>query len=504
MRKTALIILDGWGHGKEDDSNAIHLANTPFMDSLYKKYPNAELITYGEEVGLPAGQMGNSEVGHLNIGAGRIVYQDFQRINKVIADNLLGANPQLQACFKYCLSRKRPLHLMGLVSQGGVHSHQEHLFEIMRLAKLSGINEIFVHAFTDGRDCDPKSALEDFKVLEAKCLEYGAKVATVSGRYYAMDRDNRWERIAKAYNAMVHSKGETAPSSIACIENSYQNGVTDEFILPTVIVEEGKVIGQMDEGDAVLCFNFRTDRCREITIALTQKDIPSHQMEKLNLEYFTMTRYDKNFESVEVLFEKDNLTNTLGEWLSKNNKTQIRIAETEKYPHVTFFFSGGREEPFMDEERVLCASPKVATYDLKPEMSAPCISEKIVEKIKNDPSDFICLNFANPDMVGHTGVPEAVIKAVETVDLKLEKIVNEGLKQDYSFLIIADHGNADCIKNPDGSPHTAHTLNPVPVICIHPKVKKVENGKLADVAPTILHMMGIPPAPEMTGNVLIS
>lgn len=503
MRKTALIILDGWGHGKADDSNAIHMANTPFMDSLYKKYPHAELVTYGESVGLPEGQMGNSEVGHLNIGAGRIVYQDFQRINKSISENILGANPKLQDCFHYCLNRKKPLHLMGLVSQGGVHSHQEHLFEILRLAHLAGLKKVFVHAFTDGRDCDPHSAREDFKLLEAKCLEYGAKIATVSGRYYAMDRDNRWERIAKAYHCIAHSKGNLAPSSLSCIETSYENGVSDEFILPTVIVEEGKAIAQINDGDAVLCFNFRTDRCREITIALTQANFEEYQMEKLRLEYFTMTRYDKNFKNVSVLFDKDNLSNTLGEWLSKHNKTQIRIAETEKYPHVTFFFSGGREEPFMDEERILCASPKVATYDLQPEMSAACICEKIVEKIKNDPADFICLNFANPDMVGHTGVKEAIIKAVETVDLKLEKIIDEGLKKEYSFLIIADHGNADCIKNPDGTPHTAHTTNPVPVICIHPKTKIIRNGKLADVAPTILHMMGLPPAPEMNGEVLI-
>jgi 2,3-bisphosphoglycerate-independent phosphoglycerate mutase len=499
-----LIILDGWGLGDHSKSDAIFNANTPFMDELLATRPNATLKTCGEDVGLPEGQMGNSEVGHLNIGAGRIVYQELTRINKSIQEGDFYKNAILLDALKKAKSTNVKLHLIGLVSKGGVHSSQEHIYALCKMAKEHGLEDVFIHAFTDGRDCDPKSGLGFINELETELKKHTGKIASLIGRYYAMDRDNRWERIKLAYDLLVHGKGTAFESASAGIESSYNLGKTDEFIDPIVITENGNPIAKIEENDVVICFNFRTDRPREITAALTQRDFHEFNMHKLNLHYYTMTNYDSTFENIKVIFEKDNLYNTLGEVLSKLDKTQVRIAETEKYPHVTFFFNGGREEKFEYENRILVNSPKVATYDLQPEMSAYQVRDEIVECMKTDHPNFFCLNFANPDMVGHTGNYQAIIKAVETVDSCLKDVVTTGLEKGYEFLVIADHGNADYAINSDGTPNTAHSLNPVPVILIsNEKGLTIKDGILADVAPTILRRLKIAAPMEMTGNSLV-
>ena len=499
-----LIILDGWGIGDKSKSDAVFNANTPFMDSLIANHPHAKLSTSGEDVGLPDGQMGNSEVGHMNIGAGRIVYQELTRINKSIRDGEFYKNEVLLEAIHTAKKDNVALHLIGLVSKGGVHSNQEHIYAICKLAKQEGLENVFIHAFTDGRDCDPKSGLAFIDELQTELDKSVGKIASIVGRYYAMDRDNRWERVKFAYDAMVNAVGTSYTSAKEAIQTSYSNDKTDEFIEPCIITENGNPIATIKEGDVVLSFNFRTDRPREITIALTQKDFPEVNMKKLNLQYYTMTNYDATFENIKVLFEKDNLQYTLGEVLAKVDRSQVRIAETEKYPHVTFFFNGGREEPFTLESRIMVNSPKVATYDLQPEMSAVEVKDKIIESINNDQPNFICLNFANPDMVGHTGVYDAIVKAVETVDSCLKEVVEAGLKHEYEFLVIADHGNADFVINADGSPNTAHSLNPVPVVLVsNQKGLTLKDGILADVAPTILRRLGISAPMEMTGTSLV-
>jgi 2,3-bisphosphoglycerate-independent phosphoglycerate mutase len=503
-KKVALLILDGWGCGNKTKSDAIYNANTPFYDSCLQKYPHSYLKTFGGFVGLPDGQMGNSEVGHLNIGAGRVVYQDFAKINKAVEENTIAKNEALLAAFDYAKKNNVAVHFIGLVSDGGIHSHQNHLYKLCELANLHQVPKAFVHAFTDGRDCDPKSGLGFIEILENKIKNTKCQLASVVGRYYAMDRDNRWERVKMAYDLMVHGTGEHSINMVESMRASYQNNVTDEFIKPLVKVNNAnQPIGNIQPNDVVISFNFRTDRCREITVALTQKDMHEHNMSTLPLYYVTMTNYDKTFQNIHVMFDKDNLTNTLGEVLEKNNKTQIRIAETEKYPHVTFFFSGGREKPFTGEKRILINSPKVATYDLQPEMSAEEVTTSILAEIEKADTDFICLNFANPDMVGHTGVYEAIIKAVEKVDSCAERIVKLGTSKGYSFIIIADHGNADFAINEDGTPNTAHSTNLVPCILIDNDYKNIKDGKLADVAPTILKLLNIEPAKEMDGECLI-
>ena len=502
-KKLALIILDGWGYGRKDKSDSIFQSKTPVFDQLIKNYPNSKLLTDGEHVGLPAGQMGNSEVGHLNIGAGRVVFQDLVKINQAVYDNSIANNKELLDAFGYAKKEGKQVHFIGLISDGGIHSHQNHLIKLCEVAAELGINETFIHAFTDGRDTDPNSGLEFLKNVQEKLSKTGAKIASICGRYYAMDRDLRWERIKFAYDALVKGKGNFALDPIEAISKSYEEGITDEFIKPIVIKKTDGALAKINQGDVVICFNYRTDRCREITRALCQEDFIEHGMERLDLYYVTMTNYDESFKDVHVLFSKDNLKNTLGEVISNSGRSQIRIAETEKYPHVTFFFSGGRETPFKGEKRLMASSPKVATYDLKPEMSAEEVKTKIISEIENNQPDFICLNFANPDMVGHSGVQEAIIKAVETVDKFTGEIVNIGVTHDYSFLIIADHGNADYTQNDDGSPNTAHTTNPVPVILIDGDYKTINAGKLADIAPTILKIMDIDIPEEMNGNILV-
>lgn len=502
-KKVALLILDGWGHGDHTKSDGIFNANTPFVDSLEKNYPNAELLTDGEHVGLPAGQMGNSEVGHLNIGAGRIVYQELTRINKAIKDGEFQTNKILNEAFDYALAKDKKVHLIGLVSTGGVHSSQEHIYALCDLAKAKGLNKVFIHAFTDGRDCNPTTGAGHIAALEKHLKNSSGKIASVIGRYYAMDRDKRWERIKLAYDLLVQGTGESVASATEAIEKSYQREITDEFIKPFVIEENGKPVATIEEGDVVISFNFRTDRCREITMALTQQDFPDFGMKKMDLYYVTMTNYDDTFQGVRVVFEKDNLENTLGEVVSVKGLSQVRIAETEKYPHVSFFFSGGREKEFAGERRIMVPSPKVATYDLKPEMSAVEITDAICEDMKQNAPDFICLNFANTDMVGHTGVYPAILKAAETVDRCVRRVVEAGKAQGYSFVIIADHGNSDYCINTDGTPNTAHSLNPVPLIILDDSVSHVENGILADVAPTILSLMGLEIPAEMTGKILV-
>lgn len=502
-KKVALLILDGWGHGDKTKSDAIFNANTPFVDSLEKNYPNAELLTDGENVGLPAGQMGNSEVGHLNIGAGRIVYQELTRINKAIREGEFQKNKILLNAFQHAKKENKKVHFFGLVSTGGVHSSQEHIYALCDLAKTQGLTNVFIHAFTDGRDCNPTTGLAHIQNLQNHLKNSVGKIASVIGRYYAMDRDNRWPRIQLAYDLMVNGKGEEITNPIEAIQKSYSAEITDEFIKPFVVVENNKPVAKIEEGDVVISFNFRTDRCREITTALTQKDMPEFGMKKLNLHYVTMTNYDSTFKNVNIVFETDNLNNTIGEIVSKAGLTQVRIAETEKYPHVSFFFSGGREKEFSGERRIMIPSPKVATYDLQPEMSAREITSAICDDMEKNAPNFICLNFANTDMVGHTGVYSAILKAAEEVDGCVKKLVEKGKSLGYSFVIIADHGNSDFAINPDGSPNTAHSLNPVPIIILDDNVKKVENGILADVAPTILHLMGIEKPGEMTGKVLV-
>ncbi|SDW95090.1 phosphoglycerate mutase [Hydrobacter penzbergensis] len=503
--KVILVIMDGWGLGKVPYADAIQHAKVPFVSSLYQKYPNTTLITCGEDVGLPDGQMGNSEVGHLNLGAGRIVYQELQRINVAIRTGEFAKNEVLLNAIRYAKNNNKPLHLLGLVSDGGVHSHTSHLKAICDVCKAEGLNQVFIHAFTDGRDTDPKSGLGFITSLEEHLKQSAGTIASVSGRYYAMDRDKRWERVKLAYDCLVKGEGPVATSAIAAIEQSYAAEVTDEFIKPTVIVDQTQQpLALIKDGDVALCFNFRTDRCREITEVLTQQDHADFGMRKLNLHYTTMTLYDHKFQNVNVVFENDNLNNTLGEVLAANGKKQIRIAETEKYPHVTFFFSGGREDVFPGESRIMVPSPKVATYDLQPEMSAFEITDKLIPEIEKESADFICLNYANTDMVGHTGVFTAAIKAAETVDACVKRVVEAGLAHGYTIFLTADHGNADFMINEDGSPNTAHTLNLVPFFIIDKEWKgAVKSGKLGDLAPTILTVMGLPIPKEMTGNVLI-
>ncbi|MFT3845649.1 MAG: 2,3-bisphosphoglycerate-independent phosphoglycerate mutase [Lacibacter sp.] len=502
QKKAILVIMDGWGLGQVKSADAIQNANVPFVSSLYSKYSNTTLTTCGEAVGLPDGQMGNSEVGHLNLGAGRIVYQELQRIHVAVRSGEFAANPTLNASIDYAISNNKPLHLIGLVSDGGVHSHTSHLKAITSLCKAKGLTNVFVHAFTDGRDTDPKSGLAYLTDLQAHLVQSTGTIASVIGRYYAMDRDKRWERVKLAYDALVNGTGEKTDDVLKAVEASYVNGVTDEFLKP--ILNSNAVNSSIKEGDAVICFNFRTDRCREITQVLTQQDMPEFGMKKMKLHYTTMTEYDKTYKDVNVVFATDNLTQTLGEVLEENGLRQIRIAETEKYPHVSFFFSGGREKPFEREQRIMIPSPKVATYDLQPEMSAIEVTDAIVPEIEDETADFICLNYANADMVGHTGVFSAAEKAVETVDKCVERVVKAALEHDYAVFILADHGNADYMINEDGTPNTAHTLNPVPLILVDRSWKgKLKPGKLGDIAPSILKMMGLPIPKEMTGHVLL-
>ena len=501
-RNTILIILDGWGHGDKSKSDAIFQAKTPFIDKLYETYPHSELLTDGEKVGLPNGQMGNSEVGHLNIGAGRIVHQDLVKINHACDDNSISKNVNLNKSFDYVIENNCSLHLMGLVSDGGIHSHKNHLYKLIYLAKSRGVKNIYVHAFTDGRDCDPNSGINFIKELNDSLS--GASLATVSGRYYAMDRDSRWERIKKSYDAMVLGYGEKTSDIIKSIQHFYDQNITDEFIPPIVCLDnEGNSIGQINDGDAVICFNFRTDRCREISSVLCQKNMQEYEMKKLDLHFTTMTNYDSTFSNVNVIFEKSNLQNTLGEIIEEYNLKQTRIAETEKYPHVTYFFSGGREKKFIGEKRIMVESPKVATYDQKPEMSAYELVEETILEIKKHTPDFICLNFANPDMVGHTGKIDAIIQAIEVVDKCTEKVVEVAIHKNYNIIIIADHGNADFVLNNDGTFNTAHTTNPVPCFLVNTQYEKVNNGILSDVAPTVLKLMGIEKPNEMTGKSLV-
>lgn len=499
------MILDGWGIATNKAVSAVDSANTPFINSLYGKYPHSKLEASGLAVGLPAGQMGNSEVGHMNIGAGRVVYQDLVRINKSIEEKELDNNPVLLDAFKYAKENNKNVHFIGLLSDGGVHSHTEHLKGLITIANNQKIKNLFVHAFTDGRDTDPKGGAAYLKDLIGHMAKTTGKLASIIGRYYSMDRDKRWERVKLAYDLLVKGVGEKTLDPIKSIQKSYENNVTDEFIKPIVIVDESqKPIATIQEDDVVLCFNFRTDRGREITEVLTQKDFPEQQMKALSLYYVTLTNYDDTFKNVRPVFDKDNLEKTIGEVVAEAGKNQIRIAETEKYPHVTFFFSGGRELPFKNEKRLLCPSPKVATYDLKPEMSANDIKDKIIPELNKQEVDFICLNFANPDMVGHTGVFEAAVRACETVDACAQDVTKAALKNGYSIIIIADHGNADMMINEDGSPNTAHTTNLVPCILVDDTYKgKLKNGKLGDLAPTILTLMGITIPNQMTGNILL-
>ncbi len=502
-KKVILIIMDGWGLGKVRESDAIQHANVPFVSSLYSKYPHTTLVTCGKAVGLPEGQMGNSEVGHLNLGAGRVVYQELERINVAIEKGEFQKNETLLNSLNYAKENNKPLHLLGLVSNGGVHSHVNHLKAITSVCKEKNIDNVYVHAFTDGRDTDPKSGEGFLKDLQEHLNRTSGKIATITGRYYAMDRDKRWERVKIAYDALVHRKGTITGNIISSVESSYNNNVTDEFLLP--IINEQTPESAIKDGDAVICFNFRTDRCREITEVLTQRSFPEYEMKTLELNYTTMSRYDHSFKNVNVIFENDDLVNTLGEILEANHKKQIRISETEKYPHVTFFFSGGREIPFDGESRIMIPSAKVATYDLKPSMSANEVTDALLPEIKNKTADFICLNYANTDMVGHTGVWDAVIKAAEVVDKCVEKIVTAGLENGYTIFLTADHGNADYMVNPDGTPNTAHTLNLVPFFILDNDWKgEIKEGKLGDLAPTILTMMQLPIPPQMTGNVLIN
>ena len=503
-KKVILMILDGWGKSPDPKVSAIDNANTSFIDSLYTKYPNASLRTDGLHVGLPEGQMGNSEVGHMNLGARRIVYQDLVKVNLAVKNNTLVDEPVLQNAFEYAKNNNKDVHFLGLLSDGGVHSHINHLKGLLDAANNSGVKNSYVHAFTDGRDVDPKSGFGFITDIEDHLEKTNGRLATVTGRYYAMDRDKRWERVKLAYNAMVNGKGERSSNATSTIKKSYDNDITDEFIKPIVMVDENdQPVATIKDGDVVIFFNFRTDRGRQLTEALTQKDFHEHTMHKLNLHYVTLTNYDESFTGINVIFNKDNLTETLGEILSKENKKQIRIAETEKYPHVTFFFSGGQEEPFKGETRILRNSPKVATYDLKPEMSAYELRDALVPELKKGEVDFVCLNFANGDMVGHTGVMEAAIKACEAVDECVKDVVTTALENDYTTILIADHGNCETMVNPDGSPHTAHTTNPVPIILIDKDLKVIKDGILGDIAPTILELMGIDQPEAMTQHSLL-
>ncbi len=504
-KKTILVILDGWGFGDKSKSDVISNVNTPYWDSLIAKYPNSQLSASGEFVGLPDGQMGNSEVGHLNIGAGRVVYQDLVKINRACADGSIAKNPELEKAYNYAKENGKKVHLLGLMSKGGVHSSQAHIHKLISVAKEYGLSDVFVHAFMDGRDTDPKSGKGFMGELLAHMDQTVGKVATVTGRYYAMDRDKRWERVKVAYDAMVAGKGESTTTDVlASIQASYDAGVTDEFIKPVVAVDaDGNPVGKIEEGDVIVFFNYRNDRAKELTQVLTQQDMPEEGMKTIPLHYCTMTPYDSKFKGMHILFDKANVQNTIGEVVANAGLKQLRIAETEKYAHVTFFFSGGREEEFDGEDRILVNSPKVATYDLQPEMSAHEVKDKVVAELNAKKYDYITLNFANGDMVGHTGVYEAIEKAVKTVDECVEGVVEAAKANDYEVIIIADHGNADKAVNPDGSPNTAHSLNPVPFVWVTERQGEVKNGVLADVAPSLLKLMGVEQPADMTGECLI-
>ena len=504
-KKALLMILDGWGIGAASHANVIYSTPTPYWDSLIASYPNSQLLASGEEVGLPDGQMGNSEVGHLNIGAGRVVYQDLVKINIACRDNSILKNPEIVSAYSYARDNKKKIHLMGLVSDGGVHSSLDHLFKLCDIAKDYGVENTFIHCFMDGRDTDPRSGKGFIEQLEAHTKTSAGKIATIIGRYFAMDRDKRWDRVKKSYDLLVNGVGEPATDMVAAMQASYDAGVTDEFINPIVAVDAaGQPLAKIEAGDVVIFFNYRNDRAKELTVVLTQMDMPEEGMQTIPLEYYCMTPYDSSYKGLHILFDKDNVQNTLGEYISSLGMKQLRIAETEKFAHVTFFFSGGRESEFEGEDRILVASPKVATYDLQPEMSAPEVAEKLVDALNTQIYDFVALNFANGDMVGHTGVYEAIQKAVITIDNCVGKVVDAAKANDYEVIIIADHGNADNAENADGSPNTAHSLNPVPFVYVTSnKAAKVENGILADVAPSLCHIMGIDIPAEMTGKNLI-
>ena len=504
-KKVCLLILDGWGISSDKDKSAIDQAKTPFYDSLINNYPNAQLLTHGESVGLPKGQMGNSEVGHMNIGAGRIVNQDLMKIDKAIKEKSIIKNKILNNAIDYSIQNNKKIHFLGLLSDGGIHSHIEHLFALLELAKSKKASNVFIHGFTDGRDTDPKSGIKFVEMLENKIRYSNIELASIIGRYYSMDRDKRWDRTKIAYDLLINGKGTKTKDFKNSIKKNYDKGITDEFINPLIKVNENNSpIGKISSGDVVIFYNFRNDRVRQLTEVLSQSKNIESNMNPLNLLYITMTKYDEKFKNISVLFDKDNLVDTLGEVISKENKTQLRIAETEKYPHVTFFFNGGNENPFPGEERILCPSPKVATYDLKPEMSAYEVKNKVIEKIKNQNSpDFICLNFANPDMVGHTGKINAAVKACETIDKCLKEIVPISMKNNYSLLIISDHGNCEKMKNDDGSPNTSHTQNPVPIILIDRDYKVIKDGILANIAPTILKLMNIKKPASMKEEPII-
>lgn len=503
--KAILIILDGWGIGDHSERDIVYKANTPYMDKLQQDYPSSRLYTSGENVGLPEGQMGNSEVGHLNIGAGRVVYQDLVRINKAIEDGSFEQNEVLNKAFDYAKENNKAVHFIGLVSDGGVHSSDKHLYKLCDMTQDRGLDKVFIHALTDGRDTDPKSGKGYVQNLEDHLEHSNGQIASLVGRFYAMDRDKRWDRIREAYDLFVHGKGKQTQDIVRAIQESYDQGLTDEFIKPVVRVDDqGNPVGTIQKDDVVICFNFRTDRLREITIALTQEDMPEHGMETMPLYYLTMTRYDESFKDIRIIYEKENIKNTLGEVVARHGKKQLRIAETEKYAHVTFFFSGGREEEFENEKRILIPSPKeVKTYDEKPEMSAFQVRDAVVGELNKKELDFICLNFANGDMVGHTGDYDAIVKAIEAVDSCVEDVVEAAKANGYAAYIIADHGNADNAVNPDGSPNTAHSTNPVPSILVSDEFKYIEEGILADVAPTLLKILDIPQPSEMTGKPLI-
>jgi len=503
-KKVILMILDGWGVTQDPKVSAVAQANTPFFDSLLKNYPNGQLLTHGMNVGLPEGQMGNSEVGHMNLGAGRIVYQDLAKINLAVTNNSLIEEPVLEQAFDYAKTNNKPIHFMGLVSDGGVHSHINHLKGLLTAADKFGVKEKYVHAFTDGRDVDPKSGKGFIAELEEHLEKSNGKLATVIGRYFAMDRDKRWERVKKAYDLIVKGEGEKSQDATAAIQKSYDNEVTDEFIEPIVLTDkEGNPVATLKDDEVVIFFNFRTDRGRQLTEVLTQENYPEYDMKTMPLYFVTLTKYDDTFKNINVVFKKENIKTTLGEVLEYTGKSQIRIAETEKYPHVTFFFSGGREKPFKGEKRIMANSPKVATYDLQPEMSAYEIRDKIIPEINSGKPDFICLNFANPDMVGHTGVMKAAIKACEVVDECAKDVIEAAVENDYSVLVIADHGNSEVMQNSDGSPNTSHTTNPVPFILVDKDIKSIKDGKLGDIAPTILELMGITKPELMTQKSLI-
>ncbi|CAI8249455.1 MAG: 2,3-bisphosphoglycerate-independent phosphoglycerate mutase [Formosa sp. Hel1_33_131] len=503
-KKVILMILDGWGKSPDPKVSAIDNANTEFIDSLYTKYSHASLRTDGLHVGLPEGQMGNSEVGHINLGAGRIVYQDLAKINLAVTNNTLKDEAVLKEALQYAKTNQKAIHLLGLVSDGGVHSHLNHLYGLLDIIDDHGIEKSYIHAFTDGRDVDPKSGYGFISELETRLETSSAQLATITGRYYAMDRDHRWERIKIAYDALVNSEGIHSSNATESIESNYKEGLTDEFLKPIIMVDKNQApVAKIEEGDVVLFFNFRTDRGRELTEVLSQNDKHEFNMHKLDLHYVTLTNYDDNFKNIQVIFNKDNVSNTLGEVLESHGKTQLRIAETEKYPHVTFFFSGGREKPFKGEERIMKNSPKVATYDLQPEMSAFELKDALVDSLEKETLDFVCLNFANGDMVGHTGDMGAAIKACEAVDTCVEAVINTALKHNYTTLLIADHGNCETMINPDGSPNTAHTTNPVPIILIDHELTTIKDGVLGDIAPTILKLIGIEKPEVMTQSSLI-